>query len=103
MFLRSFSFIGNHSRNSGYKSGFARHAARLFAHVDDFLFPALHVAGEVSATYRKKEGFHIDLPDLSRPNDWSLEIEQNLQIDSPVCRGRRKRTARQRIGLAKQR
>jgi hypothetical protein len=59
MLLGSFSFVWNHSRNCRRKSGFSGYATRLFAHVDDFLFAAPHLAGEISATSRKKKGSWI--------------------------------------------
>src|SRR5206468_5660986 len=52
---RPLAFVGNHARHRRRNARFARHATRLFSHVDYLLLPPFHFAGKVNATARQKE------------------------------------------------
>ncbi|PYT99709.1 MAG: hypothetical protein DMG38_10345 [Acidobacteria bacterium] len=59
VFLRAFSFVGDHSRNGWSDSGFSRHAPRLFYHVDGFLLSPLHDSERLTqASNRRKRRFN---------------------------------------------
>ena len=90
---RPLAFVGNHARRRRRSAGFARHATRLFSHVDYFLLPPFHFAGKVNATARQKEARKSAAAanGIGATRHWNyaegLKVEHELQINAAVrCR-----------------